>query len=88
MSAKKQGRQEFFIPEENSFELEYIPDIIVHPLKHFNELIEYFVKGGEIQTLTTGKDLEELGEDASFEIDFQQIRGQIFAKRALALAAA
>ena len=88
LSAKKQGRQEFFIPEENSFELEYIPDIIVHPLKHFNELIEYFVKGGEIQTLTTGKDLEELGEDASFEIDFQQIRGQIFAKRALALAAA
>ena len=88
LSAKKQGRTEFFIPEENSFELEYIPWIIVHPIKHFNDLIDFFVKGKELPNLENVKRIETLMEDNHFEIDFQQIRGQIFAKKALALAAA
>jgi len=88
LSAKRQGRKEFFIPAENSFELEYIPEIIVHPIKHFNDLVDFFVKGGEIQTLSHTKQIETLIQESSYEIDFQQIRGQIFAKKALALAAA
>lgn len=88
LSAKKKGRKEFFIPKENLFELEYIPDIIVHPIQHFTELINYFSKGNEIETLSSNKNIQDLQEDQSFDLDFQQIKGQIFAKRALAIAAA
>jgi magnesium chelatase family protein len=42
LSAKKKGRKEFFIPKDNLFELEYIPDITIYPISHFSALIDYF----------------------------------------------
>ena len=88
LSAKKKGRKTFFIPKDNFFELEYIPDITIYPLKHFGQLVGYFVKGEELEHSTQHKDFGILREGQTFEIDFEQIKGQIFAKRALAIAAA
>ncbi len=88
LSAKKQGWTEFFIPAENSFELEYIPNITIHPLQHFQEVVEYFVYGKEITTLSGDKEIQELQNTQTFEVDFEHIKGQIIAKRALAIAAA
>ncbi|MDR0369201.1 MAG: YifB family Mg chelatase-like AAA ATPase [Candidatus Peribacteria bacterium] len=76
------------MPRDNLFELEYIPNITIHPIQHFQDLIEYFIKGKEIETISSNKDIQTLQENQSFESDFQQIKGQIFAKRALAIAAA
>lgn len=88
LSAKRQGRTEFFIPAENSFELEYIPNITIHPIQHFQEVVEYFVYGKEIITLSRNKEIQELQNTQTFEVDFEHIKGQIIAKRALAIAAA
>lgn len=88
LSAKKKGRKEFFIPKENLFELEYIPDIIIHPIQHFQELVDYFTRNSEIETISSNKDIHQLQESEFFDLDFQHIKGQIFAKRALAIAAA
>lgn len=88
LSAKKRGWKHFFIPKENTFELEYIPDITVYPLEHFQQLIKFFVMGQDIPMISQHKDFEILKDWSSFEMDFEQIKGQIFAKRALAIAAA
>jgi len=88
LSAKKKGRKHFFIPKENIFELEYIPDITVYPIQHFQELIDYFCVDKELPLITGKKDIQELQRTGDIEADFAYIKGQIFAKRALAIAAA
>jgi magnesium chelatase family protein len=88
LSAKKKGRTTFFIPKENFFELEYIPGITVYPLTHFSDLVNHFILGKELQKLSTHKEITELAERQLFESDFAYIKGQIIAKRALAIAAA
>jgi magnesium chelatase family protein len=56
LSAKKKGRKVFFIPKDNFFELEYIPDITVYPIEHFRQLIEYFLQGTELEFSAQHKD--------------------------------
>jgi magnesium chelatase family protein len=70
------------------FELEYIPGIQIYPIEHFSDLANYVVLGKELSHITVHKDIYHLADQQSFEMDFQHIKGQILAKRALALAAA
>lgn len=88
LSAKKKWWKEFFIPRENLFELEYIPWITVYPVDHFRQLIDYFILWKELERTDVHKDFETLLDGQEFVIDFEQVKGQIFAKRALAIAAA
>ena len=88
LSAKRKGRTTFFIPKENLFELEYIPGITIYPLEHFSDLVSYVVFGKELSSISVHKDINALSENQSFETDFEHIKGQVLAKRALALAAA
>jgi magnesium chelatase family protein len=85
----QKGYKHFFVPEENIYELEYVPGIHVYPIKKFDQIVEYFVEGKEFFCISQAKDIEHLYEkNNSYEVDFSQIKGQIIAKRALAIAAA
>jgi len=89
ISAMQRGYKHFFVPEENVYELEYVPGITVYPLKTFSQIVSYFVYGKPFVTIDQAKDIEELYQHTnSYDVDFSQIKGQILAKRALALAAA
>jgi magnesium chelatase family protein len=68
--------------------LEYIPDISVYPIEHFSDLVDYFVLGKELPHVAVPKDIHSLSDSQLIENDFQYIKGQIFAKRALAIATA
>lgn len=83
------GYKHFFVPEENVYELEYVPGITIYPLKIFSEVVEYFVYGKKLNGNSQAKDIEQLYEQSKeYEIDFAHIKGHIIAKRALAIAAA
>jgi magnesium chelatase family protein len=83
------GYKHFFIPEENVYELEYVPGIYVYPIKTFAQIVEYFIEGKEFVCISQAKDIEDLYQQNNIhEVDFSQIKGQIIAKRALAIAAA
>jgi magnesium chelatase family protein len=88
LSAKKKGRTTFFIPQDNLFELEYIPDITIYPIAHFSQLVDYFSLGKPLNVLSSHKDIYQLQQQPSFDNDFMHIKGQLLAKRALAIAAA
>ena len=88
LSAKKKGWTTFFIPKDNLFELEYIPGITIYPLEHFSDVVNYVVFGRELPSISAHKDIGQLSESQPFEVDFEHIKGQVLAKRALALAAA
>lgn len=89
ISAKKKGYQVFFVPAENSYELEYISDITIIPLSHFQQIVDFLLKGTGLPHLRNAKNLDELSsQQQSLESDFAYIKGQLVAKRALSIAAA
>ena len=89
ISAKQKGYQTFFIPRENAYELEYISDITIIPITHFSQIVDFFLKGSQLSYLCNGKTFSEIGENADSDAnDFKYIKGQLFAKRALSIAAA
>ena len=89
ISAKQKGYQTFFIPRENAYELEYISDITIIPITHFSQIVDFFLKGSQLSYLRNAKNFSEIGEKSDSDAnDFKYIKGQLFAKRALSIAAA
>lgn len=90
ISAIKDGYSHFFVPEENRYELEYIPWITIYPLRHFQQCLDYFVDGKQIPLITQSKNLDALytTDFGSYTVDFADIKGHMIAKRALTVAAA
>ena len=89
LSAVQQWYKHFFVPEENKYELEYIPGVFLYPLSHFSQIIDFFVDGKAIPTITQSKSVEDLyARVGDYPVDFADVKGHILAKRALAIAAA
>lgn len=89
IAAMQHGYKHFFVPEENVYELEYVPWITIYPLKMFSEVVEYFVYGKSLAPIDQAKDIEQLYENGKeHDVDFSQIKWHLLAKRALAIAAA
>lgn len=89
ISAIKQWYKNFFVPRENLYELEYIPNINIYPLDNFSQVLAYFIDWQEFNIISQAKDIEDLyAQTNRFEIDFEHIKWQILAKRAMAIAAA
>jgi len=89
ISAMHHGYKYFFVPEENVYELEYVPGIEIYPIGKFDQMIEYFLQGKEMYCINQPKNIEDLYQQTdTHEVDFAQIKGQLIAKRALAIAAA
>jgi magnesium chelatase family protein len=60
LSAVQHGYKDFFVPEENRYELEYIPAIRIFPLTHFSQIVDYFVHGQDIPMISQSKSVEDL----------------------------
>lgn len=89
ISAMHHGYKHFFVPEENVYELEYVPGIVMYPIGKFDQMIEYFLEGKEFFCIDQPKNIETLYQQSEiFDVDFAHIKGQLIAKRALAIAAA
>jgi magnesium chelatase family protein len=83
------GYKHFFVPEENVYELEYVPGICIYPIGNFDQMIEYFLEKKEMYCIDQPKNIETLYQQSDlFDVDFAHIKGQLIAKRALAIAAA
>ncbi|MEI6774095.1 MAG: hypothetical protein WCL18_04790 [bacterium] len=89
ISAINNGYKHFFVPEENVYELEYVPGIWIYPIRSFDQIVEYFLMRKPFHCINQAKDIETLYQKSDvFEVDFAHIKGQLIAKRALAIAAA
>ena len=89
ISAYKQGRKSFFVPQENVAELQYIPGIDIYPLTNFWQCVDFFQGQGDIPCLKWNKgDIDTKIQNEHYTVDFKDIKWHTIPKRALTIAAA
>ena len=84
IGAQKHNFKEIFVPKENAIEAGLVKGIKIYPVKSLNEIIDHLVKHKEIKSQPATK-IEN--NKYKFENDFNVIKGQETAKRALEIAA-
>ncbi len=90
ISARTQGYKKFIIPYENREEASYISNIEILSFKTLSDVVN-FLTGGEnllynFQVAT--KSFDEIEKNSVNKLDFENVKGQKMAKRALEIAAA
>jgi len=85
MLAREKGIKSVFVPSENSAEASVISGIDIYPVKNAEQLIRHF-RGIEI--IQPCIHYIPKPEDYNDPLDFADVRGQQFAKKALEIAAA
>jgi magnesium chelatase family protein len=86
--AYKKWYKKFFVPAGNIYELEFLKDIEIFPVENFKQLVDIFIWGHQIQFRQPRQQIDNLLSNQEFEVDFADIKGHLFAKRALMIAAA
>lgn len=87
LELKKRGIKALIIPEENAREAAVVSDIDVFPVKSLIQTIGFL--NGELSISPYRYNLKEaLKESSSYEVNFSEVKGQEYVKRALEIAAA
>ncbi len=73
------------LPEENAKEAAIIPEISAWPLKSLKEVVQFLADPGSRQPLKL-EISQILKNSANYTLDFSEVKGQYFAKRALEVA--
>ena len=89
ISARNMGYTKFIIPKENSEEARYISGMEIYALSSLKEVVDFLneEEKEKIPMLQT-KSFEEAFKCTTNKLDFENVKGQALAKRALEIAAA
>jgi len=88
ISAIKKWYKNFFIPNDNLYELEYISGINIYPFENFIDIVNFLCWESDMTPICNAKDIQTLNNSIiNTEQDFENIKWQIIAKRALWIAA-
>jgi magnesium chelatase family protein len=85
--AKEMGFKGIVIPKENGREAALVPEMDIFSLDNLVQVVK-LLSGAEPPILPKKYLLSELFPDASYEVDFREIKGQQHVKRALEVATA
>lgn len=85
MLARAEGIKNIFVPEKNKHEAALVEDINIYPVKSLRQIIEYFDGSIDIEKQEY---LENIVSQDEVSLDFDYVKGQTLAKRALLIAAA
>jgi magnesium chelatase family protein len=86
MAARDQGLRRLLTPAVNAREAAVVEELVVYPINNLSEAVG--ILGGELQVEPMPSGIAELAETLNrYDVDFAEVRGQEFAKRALVIAA-
>ena len=85
--AKKNKLQGVLIPKANMAEAAVVPEIKVMPVENLSQVVEFLNGLTEIPQVKINRE-EIFKQDQNYEVDFQEVKGQAYAKRVLEIAAA
>ena len=85
LSAKNNGFKNVYIPIGNKKEAELVEGINIYPISNLKQLVSHLKKEEELQPLTPIKKI--IGKELNTSINFEDIKGQETAKRAIMIAA-
>jgi magnesium chelatase family protein len=86
LAAKKSGITSFILPEQNANEAALLKDLKIFPVKTLNEAIEFLE--GKIKITEFKTNITTLfKEKKQYSIDFKEIKGNKYVKRAVEVAA-
>jgi len=88
LAGKKKGFTEFYLPSENLAQALLVPGITIIPLKNLHELYLHLTQASVISPVRSGAGHRPPPQDWKSDYDFQDISGQVRAKRVLEIAAA
>lgn len=89
ISARNMGYRKFIIPKDNEEEAKFIDEMDIYTFSNLKQVVKFLNKENElpVEKLVT-KTFEEVSKNATNKLDFENVKGQAVAKRALEIAAA
>lgn len=87
ISLRSFGVKTVFIPKDNQLECSYVKDMTIYPASSLKEVVEHLNKKRIINPLIV-RTFNQESDEARYDVDFQDVKGQEAIKRAVEIAAA
>ena len=86
--ARKLGKKGIILPNESAWEASLVEGLPVYPVKSLTETIDFLSGKIEIEPLISGTYLNLISQSRSFDLDFDEIKGQLNLRRAVEISVA
>ncbi|MBU1146739.1 MAG: YifB family Mg chelatase-like AAA ATPase [Candidatus Omnitrophica bacterium] len=83
----KNSHKKLILPEENAYEASVVEGLEVYPVDRLSSVCDFINYGDSLSPLPYTAEIH-LNQNHDYEVDFSDVKGQVYAKRAMEIAAA